>query len=421
MLEQTLETGVGDLIGQQTLDRLSSNALAGMRFDLGWQSAIARHTDSFASARINMWRDIFPPELEAQLMGMPVGHCVRHDFPPGGLLTPWREDRLRSIPGKQFNRNFTRRGTVQPRTGRFYPAGILQGMGSIFQTDLHPVRLAGVGNDRLLVDLNHPLADKTLSFEVRIEEIRAIGDEHGGRCNEIGVLVTENGPGMQARWRDTPTDFWSELPFGRKDPRPDSAFYDEPRFVDHIDSTAIAEISGLYGRLIKPGARILDLMSSWHSHLPETLFSAEVTGLGMNQAELDANPMLNERLIHDLNMTPTLPFANTSFDAIICTVSVEYLIDPFAVFREAARVLRPGGRFIVTFSNRWFPPKVIQLWKGIHEFERAGLVLEYFLESGLYRNLETWSMRGLPRPREDKYADRLLLSDPVHAVWGEKA
>jgi hypothetical protein len=80
----------------------------------------------------------------------------------------------------------------------------------------------------------------------------------------------------------------------------------------------------------------------------------------------------------------------------------------------------PAGLLIVTFSNRWFPPKAIQIWQGIHEFERLGLVLEYFLESGRFDDLNTWSLRGLPRPADDKYADRLWLSDPVYAVWGRR-
>ncbi|MGB5639589.1 MAG: methyltransferase domain-containing protein, partial [Sedimenticolaceae bacterium] len=103
---------------------------------------------------------------------------------------------------------------------------------------------------------------------------------------------------------------------------------------------------------------------------------------------------------------------------VICSLSVEYLIKPFEVFAEVARVLRPGGRFIVTFSNRWFPPKVINVWEAIHEFERPGLVMEYFLRDGMFENLETWSIRGLPRPADDKYADRRQDSDPVYAVWG---
>jgi SAM-dependent methyltransferase len=141
----------------------------------------------------------------------------------------------------------------------------------------------------------------------------------------------------------------------------------------------------------------------------------------MNQEELDANPMLTRGLIHDLNLQPRLPFGEAEFDAVVCTVSVEYLTKPFEVFAEVRRVLRPGGRFVLTFSNRWFPPKVVRVWAAAHEFERPGLVLEYFLRSGGYTGLETFSIRGLPRPDDDKYADRLAHSDPVYAVWGSRA
>jgi SAM-dependent methyltransferase len=141
----------------------------------------------------------------------------------------------------------------------------------------------------------------------------------------------------------------------------------------------------------------------------------------MNAEELAANPLLGERLVHDLNLEPRLPFEDQRFDAVVCTVSVEYLTRPFEVFAEVRRVLRPGGRFIVTFSNRWFPPKVIQAWQEAHEFERPGLVLEYFLRAGGFCDLETFSLRGLPRPADDKYADRLAHADPVYAVWGNRA
>jgi SAM-dependent methyltransferase len=99
---------------------------------------------------------------------------------------------------------------------------------------------------------------------------------------------------------------------------------------------------------------------------------------------------------------------------------VEYLVRPFELFEEVARVLKPGGPFIVTFSNRWFPPKVIRAWTELHEFERMGMVLEYFLKSGQYRDLETYSVQGLPRPENDKYFGQMLYADPVYAVWGRK-
>ncbi len=400
------------------LDRTNSRAMARMRLDLTWESAVARHRDSFVATNLNLWRDLFPPELEGDLLDRPRGHVAAHRFGPGELVASWRERLHPKLPSRQFNRAYTGRGYVQPRAGRFYPRAIFRELDGFFPGDRHPCRLTQVDFGHIRADFNHPLADRPLELAVTIEDIWSHGEERGGRCNEIGTLVTADGPGMQARWRELPTDFWSDQPFLRRDPRPDPEFYREPRLVDHIDRTAISQIQALYGRLIPPGARILDLMSSWHSHLPESLAGGVVVGLGLNGAELAKNPALTERVVQDLNADPALPFADQSFDAVVCTVSVEYLTDPFAVFREVARVLSPGGVFAVTFSNRWFPPKAIQLWEGIHEFERPGLVLEYFLESGLFRDLETWSLRGLPRPADDKYADRLAHADPVYAVWG---
>jgi ubiquinone/menaquinone biosynthesis C-methylase UbiE len=159
-------------------------------------------------------------------------------------------------------------------------------------------------------------------------------------------------------------------------------------------------------------------MSSWVSHLPEDLPLRSLTGLGMNQRELEANSRLTDYVVHDLNASPRLPFDDNAFEAVICSVSVEYLIHPFEVFADITRVLKPGGIFMVTFSNRWFPPKVINIWTELHEFERMGLVLEFFLKSGQYKNLHTYSMRGLPRPQDDKYYTQILFSDPVYAVWG---
>jgi hypothetical protein len=105
---------------------------------------------------------------------------------------------------------------------------------------------------------------------------------------------------------------------------------------------------------------------------------------------------------------------------VICTVSVEYMTRPFEVFLDVARILKPNGHFIHTFSNRWFPPKVISLWQELSEFERMGLVLEYFLRSGFYGSLETYSSRGWPRPETDRYYPDLMTADPVYAVWGRK-
>jgi SAM-dependent methyltransferase len=233
-------------------------------------------------------------------------------------------------------------------------------------------------------------------------------------------MLTANGPGMQARYQDIATDFWNDDAFSRTDASPDEAFYTQPRLVDHLDKTCSQQIGELYRQLLPHDGEILDLMSSWVSHLPEAFTSARITGLGMNRHELEQNPLLADILVHDLNQQPQLPLRDRLFDGIICTASIEYLVKPAAVFSELARILKPGAPLVITFSNRWFPPKAIKAWGNAHEFERMGLVLEYFFDNGEFDDLHSYSLRGLPRPQQDRYADRLPASDPVYAVWGRK-
>ena len=166
--------------------------------------------------------------------------------------------------------------------------------------------------------------------------------------------------------------------------------------------------------------QVLDLMSSWQSHIPGRHRLKRLVGLGLNQRELDRNHQLTESIVQDLNVEPKLPFPDDTFDVVLCTVSVEYLIDPLAVFDEVARVLKSGGYMVVTFSNRWFSTKAILLWKELHEFERMGLVLEYFMQTGAFDDLHTYSMRGLPRPHDDKYFPEIFYSDPLYVIWGRK-
>jgi SAM-dependent methyltransferase len=404
----------------EKLARTHGHAMAAMTFTLSWESENARHLDCLVANKLNLWRDILPPQMEASLMDKPVGHVAKQDFAGGGLLGPRREQDCLRIPVRAFNKKL-RKSYIEPRVGRFYPKGFIGGVKGIYPEELTPFRVAEVQEDGLTVDLNHPLAGKALTLEARILDIWAAREEHGGACQDIAEMVTKSGPGMQARWRGRGTDFWSDIPFVRLDPSPDGVFYAKPRMVHHLDSTALSQIADLYRRLVPKGARILDLMSSWTSHIDADLAPEQVTGLGMNGRELETNKLLSERLVHDLNLDPRLPLPDEAYDAAICTVSVEYLTKPQEVFAQVRRVLRPGGRFVVTFSDRWFPPKVIKVWQDVHEFERVGLVLEYFLRDGGFSNLQSWSMRGLPRPADDKYADRMAQSDPIYAVWGERA
>lgn len=415
--ESALLEPIENVHGRKPLERTNAHSLVAMGVELAWRCENARHTDRLFLLKLNLWRDLFPPEMAGDVMGQPVGHRASRVFPPGQLLVAWPRQAPLSVSSGAFNRRFRRHAFVEPRAGRFYPKGFIAGVQGIFPEEVTPFRICEVG-ERLCVDLNHPMSQREIEFRFSIMDIWDAGDEHGGRCNDVADLAAENGPGMQARWHDRPTDFWSDIPFMRSAPGQDGDFYREARLVDHIDATATAQVERLYGSLIPRGSRILDLMASWKSHLPDELFPEHVVGLGMNQEELEANPLLSQRLVHDLNQQPGLPFDDKSFDAVVCTVSVEYLTRPLEVFAEVKRVLKRGGRFIVTFSNRWFPPKVVKVWQDIHEFERMGLVLEYFLKSGGFNELETLSSRGLPRPEDDKYAHRLMYSDPVYAVWG---
>lgn len=419
--DAVLESASPEAAHAEQPERTSRDALCAMRFDLQWQSEHARHTDSQVSQKLNLWRDIFPPALEADVLDQPVGHRAEHDFAVGELIEPYRANDSFDIKPHQFNRRFRKGNYVEPRAGRFYPKGFIATVRGIFPEDATAFRVTGCDQERLGVDLNHPLADRAMRLSAIIMNIRQAGEEHGGFCHDIAELATLGGPGMQARWQGHPTDFLADLPFARMSGEADAYFYQKPRLVDHLDSVAREQIGALYGRLIPAGGEVLDLMASWKSHLPEQHELSTVVGLGMNREELEANPRLGERVVHDLNLQPRLPFEDNRFDAIVCTVSVEYLIKPLEVFAEAARMLKPGGRFILTFSNRWFQPKVVKIWQDLHEFERMGLVLEYFLQAGGFVNLETWSLRGLSRPREDKYAGQLAFADPVYAVWGEKS
>jgi SAM-dependent methyltransferase len=170
--------------------------------------------------------------------------------------------------------------------------------------------------------------------------------------------------------------------FGRIDAAPDLLFYREPRFVEHIDDGAIAAVTQLYRERFAGGGTVLDLMSSWVSHLPPEIAYAGVTGLGMNAAELARNPRLTARIVHDLNAEPRLPLASAAFDAAGMCVSIQYLTRPVEVLADTARVLRPGAPLVVTFSNRCFPTKAVAIWRMLDARGHAALVANYLRDAG---------------------------------------
>lgn len=199
--------------------------------------------------------------------------------------------------------------------------------------------------------------------------------------------------------------------FEREDESTDGLFYAEPRLVVHIDEYAIEAARRLYGELLPAKAPLLDLMSSYRSHMPPELNWTRLAGLGMNEAEMKANDQLTEYAVRDLNAEPELPYGDAEFAGAVVTVSVQYLTKPLEVFREVARVLQPGAPFVVTYSNRMFPTKAVRIWRALDDRERGGLIGAYFKRAGGFDEITA----------EDRSIDSGRGNDPLFAVWGRKA
>jgi SAM-dependent methyltransferase len=215
-----------------------------------------------------------------------------------------------------------------------------------------------------------------------------------GLCNESEIPM-EEALGL-------PHDAFTKL-----DPEDDEIFYEPPRLVCHIDDGAIAALTGFYRTVLPAGGVLLDLMSSWVSHLPSDIEYAEVIGHGMNKAELAANPRLSRWFIQNLNRDPNVPLADASIDAAMICVSIQYLQKPVAVLRELARVLRPDRPLVISFSNRCFWTKAVAIWRMLDDEGHARLVEHYLRHAG-FRQIET---NRLAEWVED-------VSDPMIAVVG---
>jgi SAM-dependent methyltransferase len=213
------------------------------------------------------------------------------------------------------------------------------------------------------------------------------------------------GPVRESCWMAEPAAAFPLGFFDRADPTPDPLFYEPVRLVTHIDDDAIAAVGALYDELDLTGD-VLDLMGSWVSHFRST--PSSLTVLGMNATELARNPQARSWVVHDLNVDPHLPFADESFDTVVCCASVDYLVRPVEVFTDVARVVRPGGNFVCTFSNRCFPTKAIRGWLNTDDAGRCAIAAHYFDLSGRW---STPVVQRRPTPP---------AGDPLYAVWARR-
>jgi SAM-dependent methyltransferase len=203
------------------------------------------------------------------------------------------------------------------------------------------------------------------------------------------------------------------------DPTKDSDFYAFPRFVTHVDEGFIDRLTALYREILSPNTRILDLMSSWVSHLPEEMEFEHIEGHGMNGEELAKNPRLHSYFVQDLNAQPKLPLEDSSFDAVLITVSVQYLQYPEAIFAELYRILKPNGLVVVSFSNRMFYQKAIAAWRDNSDLGRVSLVKSYFKSVAGFREVQ-----AIVRPATTPSFLQMLgimVADPFYAVIGKRS
>ncbi|MBI5287652.1 MAG: class I SAM-dependent methyltransferase [Chloroflexi bacterium] len=198
--------------------------------------------------------------------------------------------------------------------------------------------------------------------------------------------------------------------FEREDESADTLFYAAPRLLVHIDDHAIEAARRIYDELLAKRSALLDLMSSYRSHLSDDLHWSRLAGLGLNEIELRENHQLTDYAVHDLNANPRMPDADAEFDGAVITVSIQYMTRPVEIFRDVARVLKPGAPFVVTYSNRMFPTKAVRIWRALDDRERATLIATYFKYAGGFGDVQA----------RDCTTSGDAGHDPLFAVWAHR-
>ncbi len=395
------------------VNTFKENSLARLDVRLTWHDGQTSHEENVVARRVNAWRDFFPPGLREDLEGKRVGETAVSQCPAGSSVPPFDQTKIKKLPVSSFNR----KRVPSPCVGRFYPLGLLPSLTGVYPQTTTPFRLLHMDDRSILVDRNHPLARFPVRWEATITHLEETRGDRGGQATHWGEAVCNWGPGMQAPMEDGTTSSIAGGFFDRNDPSDDRDFYAAPRFVPHVDATASRNLQSIHARYLKPGSRVLDLMSSVHSHLPLDK-GLEVTGLGLNEREMSHNPALARHMVHDLNARPELPDDMGSFQAAVCNLSMEYLTDPVTVLASVRQSLGKDGILLVGLSDRWFPTKTVSGWTDLHEFERPAFVLDLARQAGFSGDAGTISVRNDWRPREDiHYLATRGVSDPVHVIW----
>ncbi len=392
-----------------------------VQIDIQWNDGLASYKDRYFVLKTNFWRDFYPEQLDYQIKRSEPNQTLGINYKPGALLQfEISPSNIKTIPLKKFDQYYGGPIPVLPTIGRFYPRGMLEDVEDCFKMDNRPFRILDKTDDTLTVDLNHPLGTFPIKLTATITDVFDANQQNGGRCNDIAETITVNGPGLQNLLLDKAFDFTQGMPFSRKIEDDDALFYAAiDSTVPIVDQVSIEQLNQFYSEHLQGKTKILDLMAGSDSYLPKTLGNLDITGLSMKEKDLQSNTALSQFKIHDLNKQPVLPFDDQEFDAVVCAFSVEYMTQPIAVFKEIARILKPGGIFLISFSERFYEKKTIALWDDLHTFERMGIVLEYFRQSDKFENLHSESIRGLIRHEEDPFVNKTVHSCPMFMLSGQ--
>ncbi len=384
------------------------NGVLLLRGTIRWQGQDAAFADSHIVANFRPGFDRLPQSLVPELRNSMPGDRLRQTFEPGELLEPYRPELRQRLSRECFR---LPEPAMNTGIGRFHPVAWFQGLELPSDTKPAYCRIIDLDDRQIAIDLNHPLAGKDIELELHILGRNKMPPTPGTPPKDLTALLCNNGPGMQDRLPQRETDFDDRQPLPRLDEGDDAAFFAEPSLEPYWSRAALEQVSRLYRRLLQPGRRVLDLMAGVHSPLQEAgIKSLSVSCAGLNAVELDRNPVCSERRALNVNRDLPLPWPERHFDAVLIHAAIEYVTRPDDLFDELHRVLQPGGRLVITFSNRWVEEKVVRLWTGLQDFERHGLLLSWLRRQGGFTDCRGCSIRDLPEGAE-----------PMHAVRARKA
>ncbi len=192
----------------------------------------------------------------------------------------------------------------------------------------------------------------------------------------------------------------------------DQIFYKQPRYVHHLSESFRIRLTNLYSEYLLNHHVVLDLMSSWVSHLPTNIRYKKVIGHGMNEAELVANKRLDRYWVQNFNKTQNLPIEDSSIDVGLIVAGWQYLQYPEKVSLELSRVIKSDSLLIISFTNRAFWTKAPNIWTYSSEEKRIEYVNSVISTNG-------WRIEKI---FNEKTKDKKLLgfysaeSDPFFSV-----